>query len=35
MLIKKKLVFTDIENLKLEKYYVLLSAVSLLISDIL
>ena len=27
MLIKKKHVFTDIENLKLEKYYVLFSAV--------
>ena len=27
--------FTDIENLKLEKYYVLFRAVSLLISDIL
>ena len=35
MLIKKKRVFNDIENLKLEKYYVLFSAVSLLISDIL
>ena len=35
MLIKKKHVLTDIENLKLEKSYVLFSAVSLLISDIL
>ena len=35
MLIKKKHVFTDIENLKLEKYYVLFSAVSLLSSDTL
>ena len=35
MLIKKKHVFTDIENLKMEKSYVLFSAVSLLISDIL
>ena len=34
-LIKKKHVFTDIENLKLEKYYVLFSAISLLIFDIL
>ena len=33
MLIKKH-VFTDIENLKLENYYVLFSAVSLLISGI-
>ena len=35
MLIKKRRVFTDIENLKLEKYYVLFSAVLLLISYIL
>ena len=35
MLIKEKHVFTDIENLKLETYYVLFSAVSLLTSDIL
>ena len=32
---KEKDVFTNIENLKLEEYYVLCSAVSLLISDIL
>ena len=35
MLTKKKHVFTDIENLKLEKYSVLFSAVPSLISDIL
>ena len=35
MLIKKKHVFTNFENLKLEKYYVLFSAVSFLIYDIL
>ena len=35
MLIKKKHVFTDIGNLKLEKYYVLFSAFPLLLSDIL
>ena len=34
MLIKKKHVFTDIENLKLEKYYILFSAASLLYPDI-
>ena len=32
---KEKDVLTNIENLKLEEYYVLFSAVSLLISDIL
>ena len=35
MLVKKKHVFTEIENLKLGKCYALFSAVSLLISDIL
>ena len=35
MLVKKKHVFTEIENLKWGKCYVLFSAVSLLISDIL
>ena len=34
MLIKKKHVITDIENLELEKYYILFSAASLLYSDI-
>ena len=35
MLVKKKHVLSEIENLKLGKYYVLFSAISLLISDIL
>ena len=35
MLIKKKHVFSDIENLKLEKCYLSFRAVSLLIPDIL